>query len=115
MDTVRTATATVTATATALLVDDDATSCLANRQRLEGDGYTVVTARDKAEGLGRARQSAPNRIFIHLGANGAGSLPLIEALRSDDACRHIPVVVLRSQSVVRARPTKLRSVNRDLW
>ncbi len=111
MDTVRTATVTTTA----LLVDDDATSCLANRQRLEGDGYTVVTARDWTEGLGRARQSAPNRIFIHLGANGAGSLGFIEALRSDDACRHIPVVVLSGHSVVRSRPTKLRPVNRDLW
>jgi CheY-like chemotaxis protein len=104
-----------TTTATALLVDDDATSCLANQQRLEDDGYSVVTARDRTEGLGRARQSAPNRIFIHLGANGAGSLSFIEALRSDDACRHIPVVVLGGQPVVRARPTKLRTVNRDLW
>ncbi len=107
MDTVR--------TATALLVDDDANSCLANRQRLEDDGYSVVTACDRTEGLRRARQWAPNRIFIHLGANGAGSLGFIEALRSDDGCRHIPVVVLGAQPVVRPRRSKLRPVNRDLW
>ena len=100
--------------ASALLVDDDAASSQANQQRLEGDGYSVVTARDRTEGLGRARQGAPNVIFIHLGANGAGSLPLIEALRADDACRHIPVVVLTSQSSARAS-AKLRAVNRDLW
>ena len=101
-------------TATALLVDDDAASIQANQERLEDDGYSVVTGRDKTDGLGRARQGAPNVIFIHLGANGSGSLPLIEALRSDDACRHIPVVVLKSQSSAGAK-AKLRAVNRDLW
>ena len=69
--------------ATALLVDDDVSSRQANQERLEDDGYTVVVARDQAEGLDRAKQSAPNVIFIHLVSEGVGSLPFIEALRAD--------------------------------
>jgi len=99
--------------ATALLVDDDVSSRQANQERLEDDGYAVVVARDQAEGLDRAKQSAPNVIFIHLVSEGVGSLPFIEALRADDGCRHIPVVVLTSQAP--PRRGKLRTVNRDLW
>jgi len=98
---------------TAPLADDDDSSRQAHQERLEDDGYTVVVARDKAEGLGRAKQSAPNVIFIHLVTEGVGSLPLIEALRADDVCRHIPVVVLTSQAP--PRRGKLRTVNRDRW
>src|SRR2546421_11936954 len=97
----------------AMLVDDDVAPRQAHQERLEDDGYTVVVARDKAEGLGRAKQSAPNVIFIHLVTEGVGSLPFIEALRADDVCRHIPVVVLTSQAP--PRRGKLRTVNRDLW
>ena len=105
--------------ATALLVDDDVSSRQANQERLEDDGYTVVVARDQAEGLDRAKQSAPNVIFIHLAAGVSGFVatavaPLLgEALRADDVCRHIPVVVLTSQAP--PRRGKLRTVNRDLW
>lgn len=102
-------------TATALLVDDNAASRLVNQVRLENDGYNVVVATDKAAALDSARRSAPNVIFIHLTAGRASSLPLIEALRSDDACRHMPVVVLTDQSSRSLGQVKLRPVNRDLW
>src|SRR5438552_17460083 len=98
--------------ATALLVDDDVSSRQANQERLEDDGYTVVVARDQAEGLDRAKQSAPNVIFIHLVSEGVGSLPFIEALRADDVGGHIPVVVLTS--LAPPRLGNVAAVNRDL-
>jgi hypothetical protein len=54
-------------------------------------------------------------IFIHMAGGRAGSLPLIEALRSDDACRHIRIVVLPDQSVRARGDRKLHAVSRDLW
>jgi CheY-like chemotaxis protein len=103
--------------ATALLVDDDLVSRQANRSRLEGEGYSVVMAQDESEGLNRARQSSPNVIYIHLVAGSRGSIPFMQALRSDDSCRHIPVVVIRENLSVEAaqKQKKLRSVNRDRW
>jgi CheY-like chemotaxis protein len=102
-------------TSTALLVDDDSASSLATQRRLEDDGYSVVVARSGTEGLGRARQSAPNVIFIHLVANGQDRLGFIQALRSDDSCRHIPVVVLTGRPMPTARLKGLHGVNRERW
>jgi CheY-like chemotaxis protein len=103
--------------ATALLVDDDLISRQTNRTRLEGEGYSVVIAQDETEGLNRAKQSSPNVIYIHLVAGSQGSIPFMQALRSDDSCRHIPVVVIRENLTAEAaqRQKTLRSVHRDRW
>lgn len=100
---------------TALLVDDETTSRLAHSARLEGEGYTVFVAQNQADALTRAKMVAPKVIFVHLGRSGPGNLALIQALRSDDTCRHIPVVVVRDQPAVAARPAKLRPVPHDSW
>lgn len=100
-------------TANALLVDDDSASYYVNQQRLEDDGYSVVLARDGSEGLDRARHSPPNVIFIHLVSSGKDSLAFIQALRSDDVCRHIPVVMLSTRPKVGQKG--LHAVNRDRW
>lgn len=101
-------------TATALLVDDDPQAQQVNQQRLEDDGYTVVLVRDPGSGLARAREMSPDVIFVHIAANAAGNLPFIQALRSDDSCRHIRVVVLRGQPrIVMPNNGKLRAVPRD--
>ncbi|HXN92186.1 MAG TPA: response regulator [Candidatus Sulfotelmatobacter sp.] len=102
-------------TSTALLVDDDSASSLATQRRLEDDGYSVVVARSGTEGLGRAKQTAPNVIFIHLVANGQDRLGFIQALRSDDSCRHIPVVVLTGRPTPTAKLKGLHGVNRERW
>lgn len=101
--------------AAALLVDDDPDSQQANQHRLEGDGYMVALARDQNDGLARAKQTAPNVIFIHLVSGEAGSMSFIQALRSEDACRHIRVVVLRNQPRADVARKKLRTVPRDGW
>jgi CheY-like chemotaxis protein len=100
---------------TALLVDDQLTSRAAQSARLEGEGYTVFVAHNQADALSRAKQVAPKVIFAHLGRSGLGNLALIQALRSDDTCRHIPVVVVRDLPAVAARPKQLRPVPHDSW
>lgn len=104
-----------TRTATALLVDDEPASRKANQGRLEDQGYLVTVAESATEALSRVRQSAPKVIFVHLGTTGLGNLSLIQALRSDDGCRHIPVVVVTNHRDVRVEKTKLRTVQRAGW
>lgn len=101
--------------ATALLVDDDVGSQQANRQRLEHDGYSVVLVQDENEGLARAKQIRPDAIFVHLVLRGVGNVPFMQALRADDSCRHIRVVVLADQARVDAAKKPLRPVPRDAW
>ena len=98
---------------TALLVDDDPGARSANQKRLEDEGYSVVLVPSESEGLAKAKATAPDVIFVHLVAKAAGNLPFIQALRSDDMCRHIRVVVVRSQPQYRAPNGLLRNVPRD--
>jgi CheY-like chemotaxis protein len=101
--------------ATALLVDDDPSSQQPNQQRLEQDGYSVVLVRDGSDGLARARQMLPSAIFVHLGVRGGGNVSFMQALRADDSCRHIRVVVLPNQAAVVPARKPLRTVPRDAW
>ena len=100
---------------TALLIDDDPDSRQANQEQLEADGFSVVLVRDPNEGLAGARRTAPAAIFVHLLAGEAGNIPLIQALRSDDSCRHIRVVVLRDRPKAVLARKQLRAVPRDAW
>ncbi len=99
---------------TAMLVDDDPLSRKAQQARLEVEGYMVFAASGYTEALAQAKQVAPNVIFVHTVSEG-GNLPLIQALRSDDACRHIPIVVIREGTDVRTASTRLKKVPRDGW
>ena len=102
-------------TATALLVDDDVASYQATQRRLEDDGYSVIVARDATEGLSRARQSTPDVIFAHLVAGGHDNISFIQALRSDDACRHVPVMVVTGRPESGRTQKQLRPVGRNRW
>jgi CheY-like chemotaxis protein len=99
----------------ALLVDDESGSRSEHQARLEGQGYTVFVALNQADAVNRAKQTAPKIIFAHLGASGLGNLALIQALRADDNCRHIPVVVVKDPPAVAAKPSKLHAVQHDSW
>jgi CheY-like chemotaxis protein len=106
-------------TVSALLVDNDPGSQQATLRRLEDEGYSVVLVRDQNDGLARAKQMAPNVIFLHLVNGESGSIPFIQALRADDSCRHIRVVVVREPARVQPRidltKKQLRTVPRDGW
>lgn len=104
---------TATRLANALLVDDDPEAQPVNQQKLEDDGYSVVLVRDEVAGLARAKQMAPDVIFVHLVSKASGNLPFIQALRADDSCRHVRVVVLRNKPGAGLPNGKLRNVPRD--
>jgi CheY-like chemotaxis protein len=102
-------------TANALLVDDDDASYKATQRRLEDDGYSVQVARDGVDGLARAKRSAPDVIFVHLIGGRQSNVAFIQALRSDDACRHVPVTILSGRPEPAPRPNQLRPVRRERW
>jgi CheY-like chemotaxis protein len=100
---------------TALLVDDEADSRAAHQTRLEAEGHVVFVALNQADALSRAKQTLPKIIYAHLGPSGLGNLALIQALRSDDACRHIPVVIIKDPTYVAKTRSTLYSVPHDSW
>ena len=104
-----------TRTATALLVDDDPATRQANQDRLQDEGYCVFLAPHETEALSCVRESAPDVIFVHLGVGGLGNLSFIQTLRSDDGCRHVPVVLMADHHSVNVEQRRLRAVSREGW
>jgi len=75
-----------------------------------------ATAISYDQGLGAiGRLLLAGQMSYQRGASGAGNLPLIHALRSDDTCRHIPVVVIADGRSVGPRRTNLHAVPHDSW
>ncbi len=99
----------------ALLVDDDSSTFAVHWDSLNALGYRVIKATDAAMGLNLARQSTPRIIFVSIGKKGSGAAPFLQALRSDDGTRHIPVGILSNRRDRWLERHGLRRVGRELW
>jgi two-component system phosphate regulon response regulator PhoB/two-component system alkaline phosphatase synthesis response regulator PhoP/two-component system response regulator VicR len=80
-----------------LLVDDDTDLVTLNRVVLEKGGYTVVAANTGRAGIEKARAEKPDLIVLDvmMTTNSEG-FDVARALRSDDATRAIPLLMLTS-------------------
>ena len=77
-----------------LLVEDDPAVSEMYKLKLEMDGYTVSVAADGEEGLKYAQERRPHIIFLDVRLPKMDGMSVLEALRSDDKTRHIPVLIL---------------------
>ena len=80
-----------------LLVDADPAYLVPNRQRLEEEGYEVLTATDGSSALDLAARSAPDLIVLAIVLPGMDGLSTLEALRAQERTR-TPVIVLSSNT-----------------
>jgi len=78
------------------MVNDDGSTSETYLRRLQHEGYLVTRTADPAEALVLAKQSTPQMIFVNIGRVGSGSSISLQALRSNDQTRHIPVTILSS-------------------
>jgi DNA-binding response OmpR family regulator len=69
-----------------------------NRQRLEEEGYEVLTATDGSSALDLASRSAPDLIVLAMVLPGIDGLATLEALRVQERTRATPVIVLSSNT-----------------
>lgn len=77
-----------------LCIDDEAESLETMKGVLEGANYTVIGARNVAEGLELAGILRPQAIVLDLELPGVGGMAMLERLREDAALSHTPVVVV---------------------
>jgi two-component system response regulator AtoC len=75
-----------------LLVDDDAGLRKSLTLILEDAGYEVVTARDGAEGLAKARDSSPDLVMVDMRMPGLDGLGFLESYQESGGSA--PVVVM---------------------
>ena len=100
---------------TVLLVDDDSSTSVSHRRRLEARGYHVIKTSDVQVALTIARQAPPWAIFLTVEQLGSERTPFLQALRRDDQTRHIPVTVLSIGHDDSLERLGLSCVGRELW
>jgi DNA-binding response OmpR family regulator len=77
-----------------LLVEDDPAVAGMYKLKLEMEGYRVTIAGDGEEGLRVAREDKPQLVFLDIRLPKMDGMTVLEAMRSDDHTRHIPVLIL---------------------
>jgi len=86
-----------------LVVDDSELSRSLIRRLLEHRGYTVLTARDGAEGAVTALRVHPDAVVTDLEMPVMGGYQLARLLKSDPATNDIPLLILTSHDEASSR------------
>ncbi len=73
------------------------------RASLDGNGYTLVEARDGDEAVEQARLARPDLILLDMMMPGRSGLDVLAELRRDPDLRGIPVVMLTARAQVTDR------------
>jgi len=82
-----------------LVVDDDPDTLEVNTRSVQAQSphYQVLQARNGLEALDLIRQEHPDLVLLDLMMPGLDGFGVLEAMREEEASRHIPVVVLTAQ------------------
>jgi len=77
-----------------LVADDDPERLKALVERLQREGFPVLTAQDGLEALDRAREELPDAIVLNLLLRRIDGLRVCEILKSNPATTNIPVLLI---------------------
>jgi CheY-like chemotaxis protein len=80
-----------------LLVDDSNTVLMMEKMILAKGPFDVVTARDGAEGVAKARTEQPDAILLDVMMPNMDGLSACAAIRADPATAHIPIVMVTTR------------------
>lgn len=80
-----------------LIVEDEEMLARTLADKLRGDGYTAVTARDGEEGLEKIREEKPDLIVLDIMLPRLDGLSLCRLVRRDPATAHIPIIMLTAR------------------
>ncbi|MBX9952569.1 MAG: response regulator [Candidatus Obscuribacterales bacterium] len=77
-----------------LLIEDSPTQLLTIRRNLEAEGYTILEARNGAEGLVRAYNELPDLIISDVVMTGINGYQLCRLVKNDSELSVTPVILL---------------------
>jgi len=77
-----------------ILIDDDEGTLLLLKNRIEKNGYMVLTARDGGAGLSLIKQIRPHVIVLDVIMPKVNGYEVLEAVKSDPLTRDIPIIML---------------------
>jgi CheY-like chemotaxis protein len=82
-----------------MAVDDDHVIRGLLEVNLEMEGHDVVTAVDGQDALDKIREQAPDLVILDVMMPNVNGWQVAEALQSDAATRHIPIVFLSARAM----------------
>lgn len=77
-----------------LLIEDSPTQLMTIKRTLEGEGYTILEARNGAEGLARAYNELPDLIISDVVMSGINGYQLARLVKNDPDLAQTPVILL---------------------
>ena len=84
--------------ATVLLVEDDPVILKLLEVNFDLEGYSVLLARDGAEGIDLARSERPDLIISDIMMPNVSGIELVQTLKADDATSGIPIILLSAKA-----------------
>lgn len=76
-----------------LIIDDEPQILLLSANRLEVNGYTVVTASSGEQGLKRIKKEMPDLVLLDQVMPGMNGWEVLDRLKKDPLTRDIPVLM----------------------
>lgn len=81
-----------------LIVEDDPLIAQLYETAFRFDGYDVATAADGEKGLAEVKSWQPTLVLLDIMMPKKNGLEVLEAMKTDDQTKHIPVVILTNLS-----------------
>jgi two-component system cell cycle response regulator DivK len=100
-------------TATIMVVEDNEPSRDALARRLERRGYAILLAMTGQEAVDTARAKLPDLILMDLGLPGIDGWEATRQLKSGEATRHIPIIVLSAHAMTNDRDLSIAAGGDD--
>jgi CheY-like chemotaxis protein len=93
--------------ATILLVEDHKEIWDFLSRRLKRRGYEVTVAEDGKQGLDKARSELPALVLLDMNLPVMDGWSVAQALKADEATRHIPIIALTAHAMAGDREKAL--------
>ncbi len=81
-----------------LLIESDPQLVEPIQHLLEGEGHTVITAADGAEGLKKAMKAQPDLVLVDFELRSMKGNTIAQRLRKDPVTDHMPIIMLADES-----------------
>ena len=82
-----------------LMIDDDQDACHLVARTAGQLGLTVRCAHDGLDGMRMIREKAPSALVLDLTLPGIDGFQILDMIQSDDALKHVPIIILSGRSI----------------
>jgi DNA-binding response OmpR family regulator len=81
-----------------LVIDDLPENVFMLQDRLENEGYGIITAYDGKSGIEKVRSEMPDLILLDIMMPGITGIEVCKILVNDDSTKHIPIILVTAKA-----------------